>query len=311
MIATPSGTRQRAAPDHPHHRWSPLPQRPPIRFDNGAALAICPIVSFETHEDVVPENWPQPNWLAGGVGRRADPNIARIGQRDYGLRAGWFRLREAFGAAGMRYAAAIDVLTAEGVPELRELLAQDVAAGMGEWVAHGLSVNRPIHNGMNETEETGYLAETTRRLDAVGIDPAGWLGIEYGESVRTPALVAAAGFSYILDWCNDEQPYRMTVPAGQLTALPPFADLDDAFCFCAPRGITPQSYGERLRSAAEGLAVDGLRSARVLLWHMRPFLSGQPFRIEPIAEALKAMAALPGVWLATPSEILRQTTPVD
>ena len=103
----------------------------------------------------------------------------------------------------------------------------------------------------------------------------------------------------------------MTVPSGALTALPQFADLDDAFCFCAPRGITPQSYATRLVRAAEGLARDGRNSARVLLWHMRPFLSGQPFRIDPIAAALAAIAGIDGVWSATPSEILAQIDPID
>jgi hypothetical protein len=299
-----SGQLQRGRPDHPHHRWSAMPGRPRREFANGAALAICPIVAFETHEDRVPENWPQPHWLSGGVGVRPDPNIGRIGQRDYGLRAGWPRLRHTLFGNGIRYAAAMDVLTAEELPQLRVAVAGDVAAGRAEWVAHGLSVNRPVHNRMSEAEEIRYIAETKVRLAAQGIAPRGWFGIEYGESVRTPALVAAAGFSWLCDWCNDEQPYRMTVPAGDLVALPPFADLDDAFCFCAPRGITPASYGERLRLAAENLARDGRNSARVLVWVMRPFLSGQPFRIGPIEEAFAAMAKLDGVWFATPSEIL-------
>jgi hypothetical protein len=277
-----------------------------MRFTNGATVAVCPIIAFETHEDVVPQNWPQPNWLAGGVGIRPDPNIARIGQRDYGLRAGWPRLRDAILGAGHVYAAAIDVLTAEQLPELRAALAADVAADQAEWVGHGISVNRPIHNGMSEDDERTYLAHTIARLTAVGIAAKGWFGIEYGESVRTPALVAQAGFAYLLDWCNDEQPFPMTVPKGALTALPPFADLDDEFCFAAPRGITPESYGRRLAAAAEGLAADGGKSARVLLWVMRPFLSGQPFRIDPIAKALSAIAQMPGVWCATPSAMLNE-----
>jgi hypothetical protein len=91
---TGSGTLQSGFPDHPHHAWSALPVRRPARYPDGRTLGVCPIVSFESHEDTVPAGWPQPNWLAGGVGMRPDPNIARIGQRDYGLRAGWPRLRE-------------------------------------------------------------------------------------------------------------------------------------------------------------------------------------------------------------------------
>jgi hypothetical protein len=98
----------------------------------------------------------------------------------------------------------------------------------------------------------------------------------------------------------------MTVPEGRLAALPPFADLDDAFSLCAPRGITPASHAENLAMAAEGQARDGAASARCMVWTMRPFLSGQPFRIVPIEAALKRIGATPCVWAATPSEILRE-----
>ncbi|MGG5822436.1 hypothetical protein [Falsiroseomonas sp. HW251] len=301
-----SGQLQRGQPDHPHSAWSALPTRTPLRFANGAAVAACPVIAFDTHEDAPPAGWPQPNWLSGGVGMRPDPNIARIGQRDYGLRAGWPRLRAAILGAGLRYAAAMDAMTAEQLPELRDEVARDVATGGAEWVAHGISINRPLHDGMNEAEEFGCIAETRHRLAAQGIVAKGWWGPEYGESQRTPALLAEAGYAFTLDWCNDEQPYAMTVPRGRIAALPPFADLDDAFSLCSPRGITPASYAANLAMAAEGLARDGASSARCMVWMMRPFLSGQPFRIVPIEAALKRIGATPGVWAALPSEILHQ-----
>jgi allantoinase len=299
-----SGRLQPGRPDHPHHAWSPLPWRKPMTFANGARVAICPVIAFETHEDTLPEGWPQPAWLSGGVGRRPDPNIARIGQRDYGLRAGWPRLRAALHEAGLRYGAAMDVLTAEELPDLLAEVAADVAAGRAEWVAHGISINRPLHDGMSDAAELAYLQETRRRLDACGIAARGWWGPEYGQSARTPPLLARAGYAFTLDWCNDEQPYAMTVPEGRLAALPPFADLDDAFSLCAPRGITPASYATNLVLAAEGLARDGQRSARCMVWMMRPFLVGQPFRIGPVAAALRRVGATPGGWAALPSEIL-------
>jgi hypothetical protein len=56
-----SGRLQRGRPDHPHHAWSALPTRAPLRFANGAAVAACPVIAFETHEDAIPPGWPQPN----------------------------------------------------------------------------------------------------------------------------------------------------------------------------------------------------------------------------------------------------------
>jgi allantoinase len=286
-------------PDHPHHGWLPLPARAPWQWPNGAAVALCPIVSLESHEDRVPDGWPQIAWLTGGVGLRPDPNIARIGARDYGLRIGFFRLVDAFAAAGLRFAVAVDALTAERHPSLIEFARRHGA----EFVAHGLSVNRPLHEGLSVAEETAYIAATRQRLTAAGVHARAWFGVEYAESSRTPPLVAANGYDVICDWCNDEQPFDMTV-GRPLTALPLLADLDDAFCFASPRGISAASYATRLVDAAATLAGEGRHQARVMAWHMRPFLSGQPFREVHIARAFQAVAATPGAWSATPSEVV-------
>ena len=286
-------------PDHPHHGWSPLPMRPRRTWANGAGVAICPILSLESHEDTVPEGWPQIAWLAGGVGMRPDPNIARIGARDYGLRIGFFRLVDDLVAAGLKFAVAIDAMTAERHPSLIDF----ARAHGAEFLAHGLSVNRPLHDAMSEADERSYVAETRGRLLACGVQARGWFGIEYAESSRTPVLVAEAGYDFLCDWCNDEQPYAMTV-GRVLTALPLLADLDDSFCFASPRGIAPPSYAARLVEAAQALAIDGRRNARVMAWHMRPFLSGQPFREVHVAAALAAIGRQAGIWSAHPSEIV-------
>lgn len=296
-----SGQRQ-PGPDHPHHAWSPLPERVPRRWPNGAGVAICPVIALDGHEDVVPAGWPQPQWAAGGVGLRPDPNIARIGARDYGARRGFWRLAEALRAAGLPYALAIDVLTAESHPELvAACLRGD--AGQIEWVAHGLSWNRPLHAGLTAAEELAYLQETRERLAARGIASSTWLGIEYGQSPRTPALLPRAGYRICLDWCNDEQPYRFHGEPG-LWSLPPMADLDDGFALCAPRGVSAASYASRLVDAATALAAEGRTQARVLLFVLRPFLSGQPFRIDYLARAFERIRALPGAWFAGPGEIV-------
>jgi hypothetical protein len=87
----------------------------------------------------------------------------------------------------------MDAMTAEQVPERRESVAADVAAGRAEWIAHGLSINRPLHDSMDEAAELACIVETRERLAACGIAARGWWGPEYGESTRTPVLLARAG----------------------------------------------------------------------------------------------------------------------
>ena len=49
--------------------------------------------------------------------------------------------------------------------------------------------------------------------------PAGWLSIARSQSWNTPRLLADAGVGYMLDWVNDELPYRMTTPAGDIQVV--------------------------------------------------------------------------------------------
>jgi len=306
-----SGQR-RHGPDHPHHGWTPLPARRPRRWPDGAGVWVCPVIALDSHEDTVPAGWPQPQWAAGGVGLRPDPNIARIGARDYGLRRGFFRLAGALKALRLPYALAIDVLSAETRPDLVQSC-RDGEWGDLEWVAHGLSWNRPLHAGMDEAAELAYLGETRERLAACGIVTDLWHGIEYGQSPRTPALLPRAGYRICLDWCNDEQPYAFdAAPAADgaaggappLWSLPQMADLDDGFALCAPRAAGARAYARRIVEAATALALEGRDQARVMVFTLRPFLSGQPFRIDALLDAFVQLSLLPGVRFAHPSAII-------
>jgi predicted deacetylase len=81
---------------------------------------------------------------------------------------------------------------------------------------------------MSEHPARAYIhtAITTLR-QATGQSPQGWLGPDYGESARTPQLLAEAGIRYVCDWVNDEQLYRMHAPGRELFALPLTLELDD------------------------------------------------------------------------------------
>jgi hypothetical protein len=42
-----------------------------------------------------------------------------------------------------------------------------------------------------------------------------------------PQLLSQAGIRYVCDWANDEQPYPLESPHGELFALPVMVVLDD------------------------------------------------------------------------------------
>ncbi|BAN04272.1 polysaccharide deacetylase family protein [Ilumatobacter coccineus] len=273
----------------------------------GSGVAVVPIILLELYEDPLPEGWPQPSSTAGGLDR-AFPNISRVSMREYGHRVGIFRLLDALERHGVRPTIAIDAMTAEGYPWLVQRL---VDAG-ADWIAHGISVTRPIGSHLTAEEERAYVTETIERLAACGIETNGWLGPEYGESERTPGVLAAAGMEYVFDWTGDEQFVDFHVDTGRLTGFPLSADLDDQTTL-ANRMAEPAAYGQHLVDAATELAIDDGRGARVLSFCVRPWLTGQPFRVGVFDHFVDAVVDIDGATLThwTDAAASLQTEPLQ
>ena len=283
--------------DHGHYTWNPLPGRAPLRWPGNRGLAVVPLINLEMVEDPLPDGWPQIHSVGGGLARDF-PNISRVSTREYGHRVGIFRIVEALRRRGMRPTVAIDVLTAEMYPSLVDYLRE---AG-SEFVAHGLSVSRPITSAMNLAQERDTIAETLDRLQACGIVPTGWFGPEYGESTRTPQLLGEAGLAYVCDWANDEQPYAMTTP-GDLVAMPLWADFDDQTVLIN-RMCNLDMFEDHFRKALTQLHRDGNDTARLLHYCVRPWVSGAPLRIAMFERVLDHLQSLGEVWTPTASEVV-------
>lgn len=120
------------------------------------------------------------------------------------------------------------------------------------------------------------------------------------------ALLEQAGYRIGLDGCDDEQPRPLEgLDAGSaLWSLPQMADLDDAHALCAPSGLTPRAFARRIVEAAAALADEGREQARTLAFTLRPYISGQPFRVDALLDAFVQLSLLPGVRLATPAQIV-------
>ena len=161
-----------------------------------------------------------------------------------------------------------------------------------------------ITGGMDEAEERGYIAESLEALtEAAGKRPTGWLSPEYGESRRTPQLLAEAGIRYVCDWVNDEQPYRMHVPEGELYALPVTFPLDDVEAMW-DRRVEVGRWSRMITETYDRLRQEGERNGRLLVLNLHPWLTGQAFRIGRLDAALAHMKSSGGVWAATGSEIV-------
>jgi peptidoglycan/xylan/chitin deacetylase (PgdA/CDA1 family) len=238
--------------------------------------------------------------LSGGSSPREFPDYARFSHREYGHRVGIFRLLDVLEKHGIRATVAMDVLTAEHYPYLvRHCLDRGC-----EIIGHGVSVSRMITSNMTEAEEREYIGSSLEALTkATGTAPRGWFGPEYGESDRTPQLLAEAGLDYVCDWANDEQPYPMTTGENPFFALPLLYELDDVVAI-SQKLMPVFDYERMLGESFDVLKEDGTANGRLMALNWHPWLVGQPFRIRCVDRALGYMLGQGGVWAATGSEII-------
>lgn len=289
---------RRPGMDHEHYQWSPINRRSALAWPNDARIALCVVVTLEKME------WEAPSdsvtvTLAGGLGDRAFPDYARVSHREYGHRVGIFRVLDVLEKHGIPATVAMDAMTAEANPYLVEHCQRRGA----EIIGHGYSASRMITGRMTQEDEEEYVQNSIETLSkATGEPPKGWMGPEQGESERTPGVLASAGISYVCDWVNDEQPYRMTTPQGGLCALPLMLELDDINALW-DRKVPVDRYARMLEESFDGLYEGSRKSGLMMAFNLHPWLVGQPFRIRYLDQALGHMMRRQGVWAATGAEI--------
>ena len=287
----------RYANDHDHYAWRPIGDRERLRWPGGARVALATIVVLDHLDFFPPEGSVQPP----DQYHRPLPEYWAYTHRQYGLRVGVFRVLAALARHRITPTVALDALTAERCPWL---VRHCVAQGF-EIMGHGIAASRMITSRMTEAEERRYLRES---LDAVaratgGARPRGWLGPEGGESARTPRLLAEAGVRYVCDWANDEQPYPMRTPTGELFALPLVLDLDDEFVL-RDRRFPVDGYVRTVKQAFDRIYRDSAKSGRLFVLTIHPYLMGQPFRARFLDDALRHLRRRKRVWPASGSEIV-------
>lgn len=273
----------------PPYTYSPITERPPLRWPGGAAVAVYIGLNIEHFLPDLPSTsiWP------GTADLRPDP--LNYGWRDYGARVGIWRTIGALDDHGLRASVLLNSSVPAAYPQI-------ITAGRERnwaWLAHGQS-NSILHNGYAVDDERHVLAEITETIaSATGQRPRGWMGPGLTETHRTPELLAKLGYQYLLDWTNDDQPYRLTVPG--MLSVPYSVELNDLLLF--GKGCTGPDFVRIVKDQYEQLRADSSTGGRVLAIALHPFVIGQPFRHRYLDEALSYLAAQPDAWLTTSDDI--------
>ena len=199
---TPTVRKEMATMDLDLYDYSPIVERDPIQWPGGARVAFYVGLNIEHFELDRPSTsiWEGTSALV--------PDPLNYGWRDYGPRVAIWRLADSLDRHGLRASVLLNSDVAQRYPQIIEAgRARDWA-----WLAHGKN-NSILHTGMDAATERALLTEVVSMVErATGRRPRGWLGPGLTETLHTPRLLAELGVRYLLDWTNDDQPYRLNVP---------------------------------------------------------------------------------------------------
>ena len=281
--------------DNPWYDYSPFPARPKLAWPGNARVGFFVLLHLEYWELIPDESSHRDPRHVGEFGSFV-PDYRTWTQREYGNRAGIFRVLDVLDRYQVRAGVAVNAVAAERYPYLVEQFRKR----RYEFIAHGHSANRMITSKMGEAEERAEIAGCLDAIEkAAGVRPAGWLGQDYGESQRTPGLLAEAGIEYVLDWPNDDQPYVMKTAPAPLVSLPNQPEWDDVQQVILRRIPLPR-YADMVGEAFEVLHQEG---GQVFNLSVHPWVMGVPHRIKYLDEALRRVERFGNVWQATPGEI--------
>jgi peptidoglycan/xylan/chitin deacetylase (PgdA/CDA1 family) len=277
--------------DQTLYGYSPITERPPLRWPDGKLVAFYLGLNIEHFRLDLPATSTAP----ATVGLVPDP--MNYGWRDYGVRVGVWRLIELLDRLGMPASVNLNSEVCRHYPQIVEAGVQRGWA----WLGHG-ATNSIFQAGMDIDDERAYLSEMQAEIEAAtGTSPKGWLGPALTETFNTPSLLAELGYTYVLDWCNDDQPYPLNVPG--MISVPYSVDINDITLFLG-RNLPGEEYTRTVLDALDQLVEDSDPDhGRVLALPIHPFIVNQPSRHRYLARALEEIAARDEVWVTTSDAI--------
>ncbi len=289
--------QRRPGMDHQLYPFSAITTRPKLVWPRQNRLAVWIVLHLEQWELQPPGAAIRDARFRGEFGNFF-PDYRTYSTREYGNRVGIFRLLEVLD----RHEVPVTVAANAALCRERPQLIDECLRRGYEIAAHGDYATRMITSKMSLAEEEdhihGVMAQIRR---SSGAERVGWIGQDFGESPRTPQLLAAAGADYLGDWPNDDQPYWLTLEPS-LVSLPYHVEWDDA-TLMALRQLTAPRYGQVVMEAADRLLDDSARSGRMMSLGLHPWVIGQPQRIRYLDQILAHLRAMDGLWFATAREI--------
>lgn len=285
---------------HGRYGYRGILERPPFEWPQGKRLAFyigLNLEHFAFGEGLGGELVP------GGP----QPDVLNYAWRDYGNRVGVWRMLELFDRLDLPASVLINTEIYDYCPEV-------VAAFRDkgdEIVAHGRT-NAERQGDLSEDNEARLIAEATQIIEArEGARPAGWLGPWISESGVTPDLLEEAGYTYLLDWCQDDQPVWFSTRKGRILSVPYPQELNDIPAIMVRRE-SAAGFADMIVDQFDEMLAQSRGQSLVMGLALHPYIVGQPFRLRQLRRALEHIAAArEQIWITTAGAIARHFAALD
>ena len=280
------------------YNYSPITARSDYHWPGGTKLAVYIALNLEHFA------------FGEGLGARLvpsagfEPDVLNYSWRDYGNRVGVWRMLEEFDRLALPIAVLVNSEIYGYCPEVMEAFRKRG----DEVVGHGRT-NSERQSVMSHENEADLIREVTSSILAQeGQRPKGWLGPWISESFKTPDLLKAEKYDYVLDWCHDDQPTLLSTANGPLLSIPYPEETNDIPAIVV-RQIGAAEFADAIIDQLDELMEQAARQPLVAGIALHAYLVGQPFRLRHLRRALEHLAGLRDrIWLTRPGSIAEYFT---
>jgi allantoinase len=285
----------KSMPAHGRYDHSAIIRRPLFKWPDDSRLAVYFALGVEHYAfgDGMTEN------LVSGM---AHPDVLNASWRDYGNRVGAWRLMQTFGDFGMPLSILLNSAVCEHAPDLIE-----AARARGcEFIAHGYS-NSDSLAGMSEPDEAAYVGRVASQMAAaIGTRPLGWASPWIAETLRTPDILSENGYSYVLDWCMDDQPVWLKTRDKPLLSVPYSQEINDSSTIIG-RQASATDFAQMIIDQFDEMHETPGEEPLVMSVILHSFISGQPFRLHSLRRAIEHISRhTASIWVTQPGMIARR-----
>ena len=276
--------------------YIPLPKRNPLRWPNGARVAVVLTFNLETWDITKPTSKP---YYAGGPSILPDilpgdtPDFPNYTWREYGQRVGLWRLYELFDSLGVKASCTTNAVTFD---RRREMVDACLERGW-ELLPHNWEQGELLTDFAKDPQREREVVQRTlaKFAEYTGRQAKGWLSSSLRGTMQTADILAEAGCIFYCDIMNDDQPYLLRTPHGPIVATPYSNEIND-FTFITRKNFTTDQFRDALIEEFDVLYEEGAKTGRIMNVGLHPHVSGRAHRVRALRQFIEHVLSKPDVW---------------